>query len=210
MAGVDEIYSIAITSSNLRVQADKRGDADAIMAAGMSPARIGSMLLRLHSEWDTAAKPVKISPEAITQLARTFVGKEAEKLAKAQTIAADWHEHEQKILLSKLKSLPVAREALAVELYRRGAGNARDVGAAILLWWLEKTCRICHGQKFVKIPNTPALSTRRCLTCHGEGQMQPPFGEMGKAVDNWLSECLGSARSTIRRKLQTMHLKQTV
>lgn len=47
---VDEGYSVAVTSSNLTVDADRRGDADYLIAAGWNQQRIGGALLRLHTE----------------------------------------------------------------------------------------------------------------------------------------------------------------
>ena len=36
-AGIDERYSVACAASNLRVEADRSGPADVIIAAGWSP-----------------------------------------------------------------------------------------------------------------------------------------------------------------------------
>ena len=46
----DERYTSATHASNLRVEADRTGQADVIIAAGMSPSRLGAALLRLRSE----------------------------------------------------------------------------------------------------------------------------------------------------------------
>lgn len=54
---IAEMYTSATHTSNLRVEAEIRGQADMIIAAGMSPSRLGSALLRLHSEFDGASKP---------------------------------------------------------------------------------------------------------------------------------------------------------
>ena len=58
---VTEQYSQACTSSNLRVQAEKRSSADILIASGMSSSRIGSALMRLHT------KPDRIGLEAVHQ-----------------------------------------------------------------------------------------------------------------------------------------------
>jgi hypothetical protein len=52
--GVEEAYTSAGNSSDLRVEAEVRTDADIIIAAGWSESRVGIALLRLHSEWDKA------------------------------------------------------------------------------------------------------------------------------------------------------------
>ena len=51
---VEEKYTSAIHTSNLRVEADKGGSADVLIAVGWSPSRLGSALMRLHSEQDGA------------------------------------------------------------------------------------------------------------------------------------------------------------
>lgn len=54
---IEEAYSSATTSSDLRVQADHRSDADVLIAAGWSPGIVGAAALRLCGEWDRAEKP---------------------------------------------------------------------------------------------------------------------------------------------------------
>lgn len=55
--GVDEAYQVAGTSSNLRVEAERRGDADVLIAAGWTPGMLGGAALRLRTEWDCIEKP---------------------------------------------------------------------------------------------------------------------------------------------------------
>ena len=58
---VDEAYSSAGNTSDLTVKAERRSDADVLIACGMTPGLLGAALLRLHSEWDGAAKPRKLT-----------------------------------------------------------------------------------------------------------------------------------------------------
>jgi hypothetical protein len=48
-ASIDEQYTSATNTSNMRVEADRRGDADLVIAAGWSNSRLGMTLLRLHT-----------------------------------------------------------------------------------------------------------------------------------------------------------------
>lgn len=66
---VDESYAVACATSDLRVEADRRGDADVLIAAGWSPTRIGSALLRLHTEWDRSEMPAKPTRKSIEAMA---------------------------------------------------------------------------------------------------------------------------------------------
>ena len=54
--GIDETYQTAGNTSDLTVEADKRGAADVLIAAGWSPTRVGSALMRLQSEFDAAQR----------------------------------------------------------------------------------------------------------------------------------------------------------
>lgn len=52
---VAERYSQAIHASNLKVEADKQGSADTLIAVGWSQSRIGALLMRLQTKADRAA-----------------------------------------------------------------------------------------------------------------------------------------------------------
>ena len=54
---VSERYETATNASRLLLEEHRTGAADVLVAAGWSPTRIGMALLRLHSEWSSAAKP---------------------------------------------------------------------------------------------------------------------------------------------------------
>lgn len=50
MTSTEERYLSASNSSNLKVDADKHGDADVMIASGWSASRIGGALMRLHTK----------------------------------------------------------------------------------------------------------------------------------------------------------------
>ena len=52
---IAEQYSTATTSSNLRVEADKRSSADILIASGLSNSRMGAACMRLLTEFGSAA-----------------------------------------------------------------------------------------------------------------------------------------------------------
>lgn len=79
--GVQEQYEVAGNTSDLRVEADKRGAGDVMIAGGyvagvdvhgMSPTRLGMALLRLHSEWSSAAKPKRPGDRQIEAIAASL------------------------------------------------------------------------------------------------------------------------------------------
>jgi hypothetical protein len=67
--GIEERYETACNASSLKVEADKGGAADILIAGGWSDSRVGMALLRLHSEWDGAAKPQKPTERQIQTIA---------------------------------------------------------------------------------------------------------------------------------------------
>lgn len=116
----DEQYSTATNANNLRVEADKRSQADILIAAGWSHSRTGMALLRLHSEYDGVGHP---HPGTKIYL------------------------HEVALMLGKLKTLPEARAMLIahVELWKRPVEAPADLAADVLMWWLDSVCPVCHG-----------------------------------------------------------------
>ena len=201
--GIEEKYSSAVHASNLRVEADRGSPADILIAAAWSPSRLGGALLRLHSEWDSAAKPRRVSQDAITGFARTIAGKtEAEKRAKAQKIADDWYLHEAGMLFGRLKTMPQVREQVIIKLEIWNIESARHIGPAILLHWIDPVCRPCDGLKFVKILGAPSLSIKACRHCQGSGKAPMPFPEIGRRMENYMDECVNTARTQIKARLR--------
>jgi hypothetical protein len=100
----EERYTSATHASNLRCESDKPGQIDPIIAAGMSPSRMGAALLRLHSEYDGASKPPG-------QAAQTDVT----------------------MMMVSIKSLPGVREQLAMVADRMGISREVS-NAVLLWW----------------------------------------------------------------------------
>lgn len=201
--GVEEAYTSAGNSSDLRVEAEVRTDADIIIAAGWSESRVGIALLRLHSEWDKAEKPRKPSAEAIKTLAATMPKelKEAERMAMARRQAQDWYMDEMAKLVNKLKSLPEVRRQLTAYVPKWGIQEAAVKVPAVIAYWLDQTCHHCSGLKFLKIEGAPSLSTKACRPCSGSGIAPVPHGQEGRRVANYMDDCLQKGRDSIRRNL---------
>ena len=164
---VEERYVSATHASNLRVQSERGGSADVIIAAGMSPARLGAALLRLHSEFDSAEKPRRMQREAIEVLAQTLprLPNKSLDMKAAHKTAHAWHLHELKILMGKLKTLPAVRINLVAWASMNLMADADKRVAEVLIWWLNHVCLVCEGRGKEKIPGTPSLSHRDCRDC---------------------------------------------
>lgn len=201
--GIEEAFTSASNSSDMRVEADQKGDADLIIAAGWSPSRVGMALLRLHSEWDKAEKPKRPSQAMIGALASTMPKalKEHERMHAARRQANEWYMHEMAKLVNKLKSLPSVRAQLVAYVPKWGIAEASVKVPAIIAYWLDQTCHACHGLKFQQIQGAPMLGTKVCHVCGGTGYAPVPYGQEGKRVANYMDDAVQKARTSIRKRL---------
>ena len=169
---IEERYISATQASNLKVEADKGGAADIIIAAGWSPSRVGQALMRLASEWDGAAKRPKMSDTDLI------------------------------LLRGRLKSLTSVLVQVTYAMGKMGIQHAEDKAGPIVAYWLHEACHRCNGLKFEPIANTPSLSTIRCRSCHGTGLGWAPGGTEGRRVLAWLDDCVIRGRSAMVKRLQ--------
>lgn len=209
---VEERYTGATHASNLKVEAERSGAADLLIAMGWSPTRLGAALLRLHSEWDACEKPRRPTREAVDLLAvsmpRMGEGKNVVDHVGARQKAHDWYMHELKILFGKLKTMPEVRQQLVLWAQRQAIENTDHRVAEVLAWWLDHTCPACDGRKKERIANTPALSHRDCKVCRGTGETRLPNRQ---GYDHYVKEsarmlahingCLHSARVALKQRL---------
>lgn len=172
--GVEETYSSAITSSNLRCEAERRGDADMLIAAGWSPSRIGAALMRLHTEYDSGQK------------------------YKGVLSSTD-----QFLLINRLKSLPDVRRELTARTADERVERPDETTLAVLAWWVDPVCRCCSGRKFEVVLDTPALSGKKCKSCQGSGEMHRPYGDTGKRLALFMDDCVNRARQSIKKHLRS-------
>lgn len=232
---VEELYDSATHASNLRVQADRNGPADVLIAQGWSASRLGAALMRLHSEWSGAAHPKKPTRAAIEALAhelpRIEDGKRKVKatvlqdgkpvivekevlnmvldMAGAQRAARDWHMHEVKIMMGKLKTLPDVRHHLAMWAGLQMIENPDHRVAEILMWHLDHQCPACEGRAKELIPNTPSLSHRDCKVCRGTGETRIPsqqgdeqYLHESKKLLRYINDCVKTGRTSLKQRLR--------
>lgn len=176
-ATVEETYQVAGNTSNLTVEADRRGAGDVLIAAGWSPSRLGMALLRMHSEWDGSSRRPKAYGKAPTPMTGSDL----------------------RLLANGLKSRPTVWGQLAPWLALKGIQS--EIGAEALLHWLSPTCHACEGHGLKKVPNAPALSARRCNKCHGTGKKPHPEGSAKVLV--YLDDCVSRARVSLKVRLRS-------
>lgn len=212
-----EQYTSAIGASNLRVQVDSniRSQADVIMAAAWSKSRLGSALLRLHSEWDRSQHPRQMTKQAIQALALTLEPpkgcppdrRAAMQLTEAHQTAAQWYRHEVGLLLGRLKTLPDVRAQVTLKAEEIGCGRPADVASKVILWWLTRLCPVCNGTKFEVAAGTGRQTGRVCGTCKGTGETQIPCFQPGRELATYIDDCVSRARQDIRTKLNGIRVK---
>ena len=202
---IDERYTNATHATSLVVNPDKGGAADYLIAAGWSESRLGAALMRLSSEWDGAQKPRQFSREEIDAAVTFAMGKGAatqDDYRAARRKYAEWLLHEQKILMGQLKSLPEVRAALVCWATSKGYGKPLELAMGSLMWWLDSTCRVCHGQRLEVIKDTGRLSNRQCPACRGSGLRERGLGVESALVIGFLNDCVSAAKVSMRKKLR--------
>ncbi|QHJ00101.1 hypothetical protein GT347_20220 [Xylophilus rhododendri] len=195
----EEAYTSATMSSNLRVEADRRGDADILIAAGWSKSRIGGALLRLHSEFDGAEK-VRMATAADFLAGTTGKPRDRRHAAGAQAHA--FNLHETGLLLQKLKSLPDVRAQLALQLTVWKVEQPEEVAVGVLRWWLSQPCPVCKGTKYQVAEGTGRHNGKACRACQGTGLRESPHGQAGRRLANFMDDCVQRARDQIGKRLR--------
>ncbi len=172
-----------------------------ILAAGMQHERLGAMLLRLQSEYDTVRGELEhagqIAPQRTAQarellkraqLAERLKDYGAAELLKARAAeirerTADEVLSARAFILMGLKTLHDAKQrfgvfalGLAVQPKRNIKPEvARILAGQVLDVWLDPTCHTCDGTG--QVGNAYAGETRKqCGTCCGSGHRRDVIG----------------------------------
>lgn len=207
---IQERYQSAQNSSDLKVVAEIRGDADYIIAAGMSKAELGGKLRSLQAEWDGVSKPrhytrqdveriAKEMPRVIvsrstTQKLRAGISSKQELMdyAGAKALLKNHYTQEMRIIGLRLRSFVEARDAMRNRAMEWGheRPKASDIAHDVLMWWLAPTCQHCGGTKFELMEGTNRLSDRACKRCQGSGHDRCPHGQDGRKMAAWVDAAL--------------------
>ena len=221
-----EQYSVATNASNLRVEMDsaRRSQADVLMAAGWGHSTMGGALGRLRSEWDSVPRPPKPDIQTIAAIAGklpkvrhelAFVSRKlthietadikahdradlSRRMAAAAKTAEEWHVHEIRLMLGRLKTLPAIRGILIDLAIRIKAPNPQEVVAEVLTWWLDPVCPVCHGEERDRTTHGKAM----CPVCKGKGERKLPQGEIGKRLSNLIDDSVEAWKNSMRKRFK--------
>jgi hypothetical protein len=192
-AGVDEIYETACNASSLKVEAEKGGSGDVLIAAGWSESRLGMALLRLHSEWDGAAKPKRPSEQQIHALADSLKAQDDAERANRERENGELARLEA--LLTQTKSDAPGRFELLVsimerkKLYEKGTlplraptpqGKPATRARAEAFTWYRKELRLLANSLKTRAPVVEQLTAWAAIKGHDPALVAP-------AVHHWLS-----------------------
>jgi Zn finger protein HypA/HybF involved in hydrogenase expression len=198
--GVEEAYTSASTSSNLRVEADRPGDADVIIAAGWNQSRIGAALLRLHTEFDASERLRLATADQFLPAGKT--SKEQRTAAATQAFA--FNLHETGLLLGKLKSLPDVRAQAMIQAMKWGFGRpqdpvtcserteAREHDAALLKRLREEVAKAGDDERALAMANATLVITSEEVEGRRKVEEEEDVARCGEKVASvirwWLSQ----------------------
>jgi hypothetical protein len=209
---IAERVATACHASNLKVEADRGGQADVLIALAWSKSRLGSALMRLTSEFDAIEKPRPLGHDALVRLALTMHSdastaplriKEKQEMARIE--ATKWYANEKALFLPRLKTLPTVVAHMTICAKKWQIDKPNHVATVCVGYWLDQVCNYCHGLKFETIPDAPALSAKQCKHCHGTGMKTTPYGKAGRMLINYMDECAATASTSIYRRLKANH-----
>ena len=173
--GIEEQYSQACTSSNLRVEADKRSPADVLIASGMSNSRIGGALMRLRTEYGADSVPRRHATET-----------------------------DHRLMMARLKTLPTVLAAVTAQAQHWGIDRPEAVALTVVSHWLDNVCRHCEGRGKQRVKDTPMLSAVNCKHCGGKGKIELTHGSAGRRIEGFISDCINDWSVRTKKLLREM------
>jgi hypothetical protein len=176
--------SLAVEPSTMRVKVPMTPEqiAQTVAELAIDPAKLKGMV------W-TAVVTVPNPHQGLVRVESRGKTSYRVPLTVAKDLAADWHSHELGLLLQRMKSLPLVREGLVFEAGDQGWEDPEHIVAAVLQWWLHKTCLVCHGSKFKVVAGTGRTGSKACSKCKGSGERKPPHGWQGRKLLTFINVC---------------------
>ncbi|WCM88830.1 hypothetical protein [Acidovorax sp. NCPPB 3576] len=218
---LSERLTSAGNSSDLSVRTDARGDADYLIAAGTTPARLGRYIYSLMAEYDACAKPRPITDDAVRRMSKevsaadekrwkdqlpalkldgrgrpTKASVEARKMAAARLELNKWLAGERRRVLGRLHSLPKLMDphsGLLPWVVARGGSTPEGKLLDVLGWWADRLCPSCSGTK--------KQGGRTCTACRGVGLREIPHGKEGQAISEHIAAQVDRSRRGIKNGL---------
>lgn len=202
----EELYEVALNTSNLKCDVNRRSAVDILVAGGWSPSRLGMALLRLHSAYDASEKPERKTALSTKEWKKILHNEQDARRAHAEQRVRyeQWYRSELEVLLSRLAAFPAVRQQLTYKAEDWRMEHPQEKAIATIRYWLSQHCAACGGTKWQLIPGTSRQSDKACMVCLGGGYTSAPFGQEGRRLANYLDACLSSARTSLKHNLSNM------
>ena len=191
---IEERYLAASNTSDLTMDADRRGQGDLVGAAGFVDNQLGLALLHMQGEWDRCDKPRKRNVAEIAVRATAFKDKKGRPdLRRATVEAMVWHASAMRERAAKLSGRSVVVGLLTDWAMERGIDV--DLISPALFHWLSPTCPACDGHGKKQVPYGEEPSKENCPHCRGAKEWPRPLG--AHDIHTHIKTCIGSAKGRI-------------
>ena len=114
------------------------------------------------------------------------------------------HVIELRVMLGKLKTLPVVRARAVAYANSWGICDITALVSKVLLHWLDHRCLLCGGTGEKPVKGASMLSGKECRGCSGSGMTECPGGEDGKRLACWFDETVTEAQSNMKQLLRKL------
>lgn len=206
---LDERYGSATVSSNLRLDENRRGAVNLLIAAGVAARgdqkgsrSLGGALQRLLTEWEQIAKPQRMPVMSLKgwiealplvkvgeRLGLPIMGRDKEGARdmrrKQQDMSDSLYEQELLQIAQRLNSRFLVREALYAMAVQWGCDEPEEVVARAIVYWLASKCQNCHGTGSVQAGD----KVRTCGHCKGGAEAPVPGEGEGRRMVNYMDLC---------------------
>lgn len=194
-----EQYLTAMNTSDLTVEADRRGAADVLIAAGFAGQSnvLGQALSRLQAEWDKSAKPRKATEAEIEAAAAASPKHGKPDIHKARTVALVGYATAMRKRAEQMPGRPEVLRLLGE--WAQAKGVDPDILSPALFFFLAPTCPVCDGLGHRKLPDAPVLG-KTCNHCNGTGKW--PRTMEAERVDSFIRGCVARAKHSRKEFLR--------
>ena len=224
---MEEAYVTASASNNLRLDKDRPGAVNMLIAAGVASRGdlkgnrpLGGALQRLLTEWEQVAKPHRMPVRSVKDLLEVLPlintgtrqdrsGKMVPTMVRDRDGARVERQRQQQAsdqlyaqellqIAQRLPSRVLVRESLFGLALSWGCERADDLVAEAIVYWLASKCRTCRGTGAVQAGD----KVRTCGDCGGTTQAPVPGGYEGRRMLDFMDLCrvtwLGAFKQTYR------------
>lgn len=181
------------------------------LAKAFALERVNSMIRRQEAEGERLKVSEKQRMRAEEKVRSTDMDMARSRYQDLQARAADWTQHENMLRFQGLKTLGTVRAGMLHWVQRKGWEDAEGIVAQVLQRFLSPKCPKCGGCGLIVIDGTGGRSAgKRCKAqgCRDSavaGELVVPHGGRGRALLQYMTQCMGQAGSDMREGVHRLH-----